>query len=126
MRHFLLSFLVITLLSASVRAAESLPTVITTALQDAASTGNPLVVDAVSDRMSMLFPSYKAEIATYTNDIITPAATVVAVVNQMVIAPPAIAEEDVFALQTGAGPRAAANNLAAELNALDVGAGEAH
>src|SRR5690606_1686434 len=78
---FLLSLLNVTAYAAN--QGDAIPAVIAEALNDAAATGNPLVVEAVSDRMATLFPSMKAGIAQYAKEIATPAAAVMAAVSEM-------------------------------------------
>jgi hypothetical protein len=106
------------------RADSVLPPVLTKALNDAAATGNPLVVEAVSDRLTSLFPAYKPTITAYVDNIATPATQVAAVAKDAYIPVAAKTDEDdIFNLQTSAGPENP-NSLATELNNMDVGAGK--
>ncbi len=118
---FLLSLLNVTAYAAN--QGDAIPAVIAEALNDAAATGNPLVVEAVSDRMATLFPSMKAGIAQYAKEIATPAAAVMAAVSEMdTDDAPIVIGLDMFGRKSAAESEAALT--AAELNDLAVGAGE--
>ena len=105
--------------------AADLPNVITKAINDAASTGNPLVVEAVSDRLGTLFPDSKTDIKDYIASVAAP-ATQVASVAKSITAPAMTGDQDdPFNVETAAGPADNVNSLAADLNAMEVGSGAA-
>ena len=83
-----------------------------------------MVVDAVADRMGNLFPFYRTQINAYVAEIVTPAASVMAGVNAMLmeIPPP---KDQGFALFDAheMNDEAEAASLAEDLNNLDIGAG---
>jgi len=118
---FALSLLNVTAYAAS--QSETVPAVIAQALNDAAATGNPLVLDAVAERMSTLFPAMKAGIEEYTTQIAAPASAVMSGVMEMDAddAPISIGF-DFFGRNNKAESEAALT--AAELNDLAVGAGD--
>ncbi len=107
-------------------ADQALPSVIETALHDAAGTGNPLVVDAVADRMGNLFPFYRGQINTYVVTIVEPATQVMAGVNSMLADLPTSNDQGLAMLYDhhNMTEESEAASLAADLNDLDVGAGD--
>ena len=110
----------------SAKADTGLPPIIRDALHDAATTGNPLVVDAVADRMGNLFPIYRSEISLYVETVVDAAAQVMSGVNMMLADIPADPDQG-FALLFDTHDmteEAEAASLASDLNDLDVGAGE--
>lgn len=119
---FALSFMVLPLTAQANEAV--LPSVIQTALHDAAVTGNPLVVDAVADRMGNLFPSYRGEIGSYVDGVISPATQVMANINSMLASLPEEKDQG-FALFDSheMNEEGEAASLAEDLNNLEVGAG---
>jgi hypothetical protein len=122
MNRFSVVLLALTVLfSPVVVKAADLPNVITKAINDAASTGNPLVVEAVSDRLTTIFPDAKTDINNYVVAVAAPATQVAAVAKS--VTAPALTDDkdDPFNLETAAGPENP-NSLAADLNAMDVGA----
>lgn len=126
MSRYYIAVFVLSLLNVTAYAAaesEALPEVIAEALNDAAATGNPLVLDAVSERMSKLFPSMQASIAEYTDKVATPAVAVMAAVSEMEAEDaPIHIGLDLFGDKPAAESEAALT--AAELNDLAVGMGE--
>ena len=101
-----------------------LPAVIQTALHDAAATGNPLVVSAIADRVGNLFPSYRGQIMTYVEQVVTPAATIMANVDMMLADIPAD-DDGATALfdKHEMTDEDEAASLADDLNNIDVGSG---
>lgn len=85
------------------------------ALNTAAATGDESAVTAKAQDLAAQYPSFTHEIATYVQTVAQPAARVMAVVGDM------SAEA---APQSEAGQEEDVASLAAELNAMDVGAGQ--
>lgn len=127
MSRLLKTFLIIAALTAPVAAsaADVLPSVIQSALHDAATTGNPLVVDAVADRMGTLFPSYRSQINSYVQAVVDPATQVMSSINTMIADIPKSSDNGLATLLFD--PHAMNDEgeaaMAADLNDLDVGAG---
>lgn len=100
---------VIALLSLPLVAKALVPVNVQDQLNQVAATGDRNAVEAESMRLAMVYPTLQAKIVSYMNDVALPASDMMAVINTEAAVTSDADSDDVAA-------------LAAELNAIDVGA----
>lgn len=92
-----------------------LPGMIEDQLNQAATTGDHAVVKAEAQRLAMTYPNLKNKISSYVSQIVSPAADVVAAVNEMT---------NTMTDDSSAGTPDDVTAMAEALNNIDVGAGQ--